>query len=150
MYFCNDAKFPQDYSLFLCNNGIPSSSYNESSKSVCHTGARGPSHSAQTKIWNFLTPPSLLVDSLFTEPYLLLQTIVKPLLSFVDVDYECPLESILNTLLYSQNDILATKPTLKIIILTNIHKNWRKIVDILLISKFYPGAFFSYTPSRTD
>ena len=44
-------------------------------------------------------------------------------------------------------DILASKPTHKIIVFTKFHKDRIKIVDLLLIANSYACALFPYPPS---
>ena len=46
-----------------------------------------------------------------------------------------------------QADILATKPTNEITIFAKFHKDWREIVDFLLIANFWAGELFLLSPS---
>ena len=45
------------------------------------------------------------------------------------------------------DDILATRATHEMIIFTKFHKDRRKIVDFLLIAKFWAWELFFYSPS---
>ena len=47
--------------------------------------------------------------------------------------------------LSNQADIQAVLPTLELVVLTKFHKDWQKIVDFLVIAKFWASLIIFAT-----